>query len=49
MTIKVVYETSNILYKKQFELNFISSFIILDLSNTFFVFQIKSKKLVSFI
>ena len=54
MTNKVVYKTLNILYTKrkifrEKKLNLISSFIIFNLSDTFFVGQIKSKKFVSFI
>ena len=52
MTNKVVSKTLNIFYtkrkifRKKFELNFISSFIIFDFSDTFFEVQIKSKKFV---
>ena len=49
MTNKEVFKTLNMFYtkrkifrEKKNELNFISSFIIFDLSNTFFVVQIKS-------
>ena len=48
MTNKVVYKTQKEDYieKKIVELNFISSFIIFDLSNLFFVDQTKSRKFV---
>ena len=52
MTSKVVFKTLNIFYtkrkifRKKFELNFISSFIIFDFSDTLFIVQIKSKIIV---
>ena len=54
MTNKVVYKTLNIFHMKkkifrEKNLNFISSFIIFDLSDTFLVNQNKSRKVVSFI
>jgi len=54
MTNKGVFKTLNIFNAKrkifrEKNLNFILSFIIFDISNTFFVVQIKSRKFVSFI
>ena len=51
MTNKVVYKTLSIFYTNRikFEFHFILSFKIFDLRDTFFVFQIKSRKCVSFI
>ena len=56
MTNEVVFKALNIFLhekehnlRKKFELNFISSFMIFDLRNNFFVVQMKSRKFVSFI
>ena len=47
-TLNIFYTKKENIQRKKFEVNIISSFIIFDLSYTFFVVQIKSRKFVSF-